>query len=186
VEGKPGGGVRSEQPPPGPRRATLLAAAFALWSVVACGGDDRQETAPPEPAVYAAIIRAAAADRPSDGTPVVFVGPLDEAESFPLDLQVSVVEALGDDATVRFVDKAEEAIDVDADDQPVLDDGVLLRLGPVPPSGSTVVVDAGRFLTGSEAWSLEFTVSERSDGWSARAGPERPIPTTTVPDFESG
>ena len=77
-----------------------------------------------------------------DETPIVYVTPFPNEKPIPLDVQVGVVDAVADNATVRFVDEEDQAIDKGAEGEPVVDDGVLVRIGTVPEEGTTVTVPA--------------------------------------------
>ncbi len=116
--------------------------------------------------MYTAILVTVAAAEPhAEETPIVYVAPLGNEKPIPLDVQVSVVDAIADDAVVRFVDEADQAIDKDAEDAPVLDDAVLVRLGAVPPDGATVTVPGELYRTQSETSPVEYKVTETADGW---------------------
>jgi hypothetical protein len=165
----------------GARRAAGVAVALAV-AVGGCGDDDDAASTPDESAAYAAVVRSVAEGTEAvERDSIVFVAPLGDTESFPLDVQVAVVEDVGDTATVRFVDEMEEAFDVDGETAAVLDGGVLVRLGPVTTSGTRTLVEAERYLTAGEAWALEFELTRRGDTWVARPGAERPVPATAAP-----
>jgi hypothetical protein len=91
--------------------------------------------------VYAAIVTSVAgAEAADESTPIVYVAPLGNDKPIPLNVQVAVVDSVADAAVLRFVDKAEQAINQDDDTEPVIDDAVLVRLGEVPESGASVNV----------------------------------------------
>jgi hypothetical protein len=115
---------------------------------------------------------------PGPDAVVVYVAPLGDGRPFSLDLQVAVVRKVGDAATVRFVDEFSEAIDVEADRKPVLDDGVLLWLGSVTSGDGVVTVEAERFRSAADGGALTFRLDEVGDGWDVSAGRERRAPTT--------
>lgn len=151
------------------RRLTFLAA--AMLAVNACGSDGTSATER-QAGVYAAVIRAVAAEDPQTATgdndvePVIYAGPLDEEVSIPLEVQAAVVEDLEDVGTIRFVDEPSEAVDDDEEDEPVLDDGTLVLLSGVP-DGSTPTVMTERYTTLDDT--ARFTArAERSGGeWTA-------------------
>ena len=121
--------------------------------------------------MYAAIVRSVAASEPveAEQTPIVYVTPFPNDKAIPLDVQVGVVDAVADDAVVRFVDKEDQAINKDSENQSVIDDAVLVRLGPVPPQGTTVTVAAELYRDENDITPTEFKVTEGPDGWVATA-----------------
>ena len=76
-----------------------------------------------------------------------------------------MVDAIADVAVVRFVDEAEQAIDQDGEGEPVLDDGLLVSLGSVPPDGSSVHVPGELYRTAADTSAVEYEVNETADGW---------------------
>jgi len=143
----------------------------ALVILASCGDDggSGDDTSSRESDVYAAIVRSVAADEPheEDETPIVYVTPFPNEKPIPLDVQVGVVDAVAEDATVRFVDEEEQAIDKDAEGEPVVDDGVLVRIGTVPEEGTTVTVPAELYHTANDIVPTEYEVTEGTDAWTA-------------------
>jgi ABC-type Fe3+-hydroxamate transport system substrate-binding protein len=167
--------VAASMPVPGvstPRLLVCIAVA-ALVFIAACGddsGSSGEGTSSRESDVYAAIVVAVAADEPHDEEtkPIVYVSPFPNEKAIPLDVQVSVVDSVADDAVVRFVDKEEQAINKSSDNQSVIDDGVLVRVGPVPEDGTTVTVPAELYHDENTIMPTEFKVTQGSDGsWVA-------------------
>jgi hypothetical protein len=91
-------------------------------------------------------------------------------------VQAGVVEELHDFATVRFVDDATDAIDEDDVRQPVVDHGVLVKLGPIPAAGDRVEVDAERYESNDSHEQYAVRVTRSGATWSAT------LETTTVRD----
>jgi hypothetical protein len=83
------------------------------------------------------------------------VAPFADQKSLPLETQAAVSADLKDQATVRFVDAVSEAVDAEASGAPAKD-GVVVALGPVPSTGSTVEVDAERYESESAHVSIRF------------------------------
>jgi hypothetical protein len=140
----------------------------ALLAAPACSDDDETpDSSSRDSDVYTAILDNVAAEQPveDEETPVVYVAPLGNEKPIPLDVQVSVVDATADIAVVRFVDEAEQAIDQDGDGEPVIDDGVLVSLGSVPPDGSSVNVPGELYRTAADTAVVEYEVSETANGW---------------------
>jgi hypothetical protein len=108
--------------------------------------------------------------------PLVFVSPLEEGRPFPLEVQATVIERLGARATIRFVDTQQQAVDAKVEDRPVLDGGVLLRLGRVPPSGEDLQVAGERYEQTDDWMTLRFSVRSQEDGWTAALVDRRPRP----------
>ncbi|HEX6312915.1 MAG TPA: hypothetical protein VF152_14980 [Acidimicrobiia bacterium] len=117
--------------------------------------------------VYAAVIRALAPDPP--GAPVeeldrtVFVGPADDEVDISIGVQASVVDDLEEFATIRFVDDEEEAIG-DDELETVINDGVLVLLGPVPP-GTPTTVRARRYVDADDMDRYRVTVEGSGENW---------------------
>ena len=153
------------------RWVALLVVGAAALAVSSCGDDggSSSDSSSRESEVYTAIVRAVAADEPQqeEQTPIVYVTPFPNDKAIPLDVQVSVVDSIADDAVVRFVDDEDQAINKDAQDQPVIDDGVLVRLGPVPAQGTTVTVPAELYVDENHITPTEYKVTEGADGWVA-------------------
>ena len=153
-------------------RLLVCVAVAALVFMAACGddsGSSGEGKSSRESNVYAAIVVAVAADEPHDEEtkPVVYVSPFPNDKPIPLDVQVSVVDSVADNAVVRFVDKEEQAINKDSDNQSVIDEGVLVRIGPVPEQGTTVTVPAELYHDENTIMPTEFKVTEGPNGWVA-------------------
>ena len=122
--------------------------------------------------IYAATIRAVVeddsptqrADRP------VFVAPLDSTKPIPLEIQAGVVDQLDEDeefASLRFVDKAAEAIDEGHPDQPVVQQGILVQIAPIATTGDDVVVRAQRYENAHEIRRYRVRVTRNGSIWRA-------------------
>jgi hypothetical protein len=149
----------------------------ALGALVACTGDG--DASKPEEdrmvAVYGAVILAVTGGRqPGETPPVVFAVPRSDAKAIPLPVQAALVDDLSKEVSVRFVDDDSEAIDGTVDDRPVKE-GVLLRLGPVPPTGDPVEVSADRYRTTTDQELLTLLVRSNGDTWLARVIDEAPL-----------
>lgn len=146
-----------------------MAALAVTLAAGGCGSDGPSpSTTEREARVYAAVIEALAPDGPEPSPEtdepdrVVYAGSLDVDGPIPLEVQAAVVEELVEFATVRFVDEKAEAIDDAEENEPVLEDGVLVLLGAVP-NGRSPSVTAERYVDRDDA--ERFRVSlERSDG----------------------
>ncbi len=95
----------------------------------------------------------------------MYVAPLGNEKPIPLNVQVAVVDSVADAAVLRFVDKAEQAINQDDDTEPVIDDAVLVRLGEVPESGASVNVPGELYRTKADAEPVVYVVNETANGW---------------------
>jgi hypothetical protein len=152
------------------RRLTpLLAITLAAAS---CGSDGTNAT-DREADIYVTLIRELAPSEPAERGPskeideldrVIFAGSLDEHQAISLEVQAAVVEQLEQFATVRFVDERAEAIDHTDDREPVLEDGVLVLLGPVP-SGRTPSVDAERYVDIDDSVHVRVTLGPEDGDW---------------------
>ena len=108
---------------------------------------------------------------PSDGgSRLVFVDHLGP-DKIALDIQVELVVRLADHADLRFIDSLEEAVDVDLEDRPVRDGGVLVGLGLVPDE--TPIEARGEVYLGpDEVHGWRFPMILRNGRWELRADPE--------------
>lgn len=152
------------------RRLTPLLA--LTLAAVSCGSNGTSAT-DREANVYVTLIRTLAPTEPAERRPgddsdepdrVVFAGPLDEQQAISLEVQAAVVEQLEEFATVRFVDEPAEAIDDTDNREPVLEDGVLVLLGPVP-SGRTPSVDAERYVDIDDSVHVRVTLEPADGDW---------------------
>jgi hypothetical protein len=171
--------VRSDMAPVWLRRSVRGLAAASLAVLAACGSsaaarnDGDQRVA----AVYRAVILAIADPQPdAEHKPVVFVAPRPDAKTIPLTVQASVVEGLADEVSVRFVDDDKEAIDGTVDGEPVKEEGVLLRLGPVA-AGDPVEVTADRYRTLTDQALVTLSARSNGEDWAARVISEGPLTT---------
>ena len=113
-------------------RVAVTLASIGL--VVGCTSDGEEPDTAHDAAVYRAVIldlvdRSAVALDDSEALPVLFVEGL--ASEVPLEVQVDVIADFADVYDVRFIDELEEAIETEADGQPVRDNSLLVGLGPV-------------------------------------------------------
>jgi hypothetical protein len=184
--------ARSSMPRParGGRRSVLRSCGvtmltLALVTMTGACSDDSSNRTERETELYAAVIRAVATDPVTGESRVVYVSPMDGGPTFDLGEQVAVVDDVGDDVDVRFIDDPDEAFDLTGVDEEVLDDGVLLLLGQVHRSGSSPVVPAQRFQSTSDGVAIDFALRRDADGWVAVSGPEQPVPTTAPDATES-
>lgn len=117
---------------------------------------------------YVAVVRWQLGTLPAppatdDTKPVVYLAPAD-GDPLSAGIQAAVVEAVKDEATVRFADTRKQAVDTGSADAPVKDGAVLLVVGRLPASSPpvdlqvevyrnesddhTVVVSIGQDVTG--------------------------------------
>jgi hypothetical protein len=162
------------------QRPLLLVPALALVAglVASCGSGEGPESDDRASAIYAAVIRSVVTEgtNAAEVDVPVFVAPTDPKAPISLEVQAGVVEELHDFATVRFVDDAMEAIDEDEVGQPVVDDGVLVKLGTVPTAGDSVVVEAERYESANSHDKVSVRVARSGESWTAK------LDATTVRD----
>ena len=98
-------------------------------------------------------------------------------------MQTELIDDLAGVAEVRFIDAIDEAIERPAEEggaAEVRDEGVLLRLDPVPEDGDRVELDVDRWLHSIDGAdeveevfeTLRFEVVSRGDGWQLVGEPE--------------
>jgi hypothetical protein len=128
--------------------------------------------------VYTAILRVVLLHSEQDA--VVFVAPFPDQKSVSLDTQVTVIGNLADEAKIRFVDAISEAVDADAAGSPAKE-GTVVLLGPVPPTGNAVEVEAERYESEDARTSILAKVRAVDDQWHAELVDEHTIPPSTSP-----
>ena len=152
----------------GTRRAASLLALFG--AIAACGDGDDPPVPPPDASTYAAAVAHFLPDAVQGEQPNVFVASLDEP--LALDEQVAVIDTIGDDYDVKFVDDDEAAIDESADGRPPRDDGLLIGIGTLPVEPPFVVrVEVYRSESDIEA--TMATMAWRTDHWDVAS--EEPV-----------
>jgi hypothetical protein len=119
-----------------------------------------------------------APDGEVDETPTVFVDHLNRDIDF--DVQVGLVSRYEDRYELRFVDALGEAVDEEAAQAPVRDEGVLVGLGSVP--------DASPFLVRAEVYrdqrridAYRFELVRWAGDWVLRDEPQAVEPEGFVP-----
>lgn len=155
--------------------ATLLTAVIPAMALgmTACD-DDKHPQAMVEPdEVYVAIIRWELA-RQADDTdasvvttentdlPIMYVITADGTQ-ISAKVQARVAAATVDDATVRFADSRDSVLNLDDDDQPVSDQGVLLSVEKIEPDSApqrTTEVTVYRSLVDQQTWELTVDAAE--------------------------
>jgi hypothetical protein len=141
-----------------------------MLSLGSCGSEATPDTER-DAEVYAAVIRALAAQAPPDVTAddapdrVIFVGPLDEESPISLEVQAATVEQFENAEIIRFVDHREEPIDSELPEAPVRDDGILILVGTVP-GGSAPSVDAELYVDRDDVTRFTATAQRQDGEWT--------------------
>lgn len=148
----------------------MVATLVAAIAVASCTEDD--DTGARQVAVLVAAIREVVADVPSADIdpplPVVYLVGAGEVE-FAATVQADVAEDLQDEVDVRFADDRDEAIDANAVDAPVPDEGVLLMVGEIP-DGDPIEVSIEMYRSEDDQPGIVvFSMSADDDGWSVTA-----------------
>jgi hypothetical protein len=161
-----------------PARCTWFLAMACVVAAGACGEGAAKARDDRTAAVYVAVLQEVLGPLPETNHKVVYVAPFADQKSLPLETQAAVIADLKDQATVRFVDAVSEAVDAEASGAPAKD-GVVVVLGPVPSTGSTVEVDAERYESESAHVSIRFRATVAGNRWAAEAVETHPIPPTS-------
>lgn len=154
----------------GARRGRALV--IALVALTACSSSGGS---PPTPVdrtvdVYEGIVRWTIGGLPSPPTtgveklPIVYVIAVD-GDPIAADSQVEIVRDLKDDATVRFADQRDEAIDDGVEGEPVRDGGILVLVGPVEDGTVPVDVDITLYRTASDERPMRLRLERRGEDW---------------------
>lgn len=162
------GGSRATPTRPSRWHAFVITAAL-LPALGACGDDDpaTDGDVTPAGAYTAMVIWQADQHEPvldDDGEemlPVVYVVTADDDE-IEVGVQAAVAEATADVAIVRFADQPGEAFDTNVDGEPVIDQGSMLSVGPLPSPAPVISVAVVRHLSADdvEPFDLEITATE--------------------------
>lgn len=154
-----------------------LVVVFAL-AVVACeDGEPASLHDVDESAAYTAIVQWQASeqepvvnDAGEEKLPVIYVVAAD-GDTIDVGVQAHVAAAADDVAHVRFADQSAEAFDDAAADGPVIDGGVMLMVGLMPPPAPTIDVEVVRFLSldTSEPLTLHISADEAASDASGTA-----------------
>jgi hypothetical protein len=150
------------------RAAIALVVALLL---AACGG--RGSGAPNESqrdaGVYQAVLSAVAEHEapPVAGNPPVIYAVPGTRDPIPAQVQVDVVKALKDSVTLRFADERSEAIDETKDGKPVHDEGLLVTLSPVPPTGTELQLPVDVYRNVNDQHRLTVSLTQGPTAWTA-------------------
>lgn len=151
-------------------------------SLAACSSSDTQARYRRDSGVYAAIVQSLVGTVPATapGAPV-YLSPIDDASSVPLEVQASVIKKLAPRIDAKFVDSRQQALDDSLAEVPVLDDGLLLVVPKVPASGETFELRVERYRTASDRSLVRIEVRDADPtalGWVARVLSEEPLTPT--------
>jgi hypothetical protein len=165
-------------------RVGLLFVAALLAVATACSGSAAKEKDTNVADVYTAVLRQLLPPPAGDEDKrVVYVAPFAEQKAFALETQVDVIANMAKEADVRFVDELSEAVVTDDPGTPAKGTEVLL-LGPVTATGTTgttVEVEAQRYLSESEQVKFRFQVSSSDETWTAEQIETVAVVPTTSP-----
>lgn len=159
-------------------RPLLALLAFALIAGACTGGStSADDPVQREIDIYSTAIRKVAViDRPELNDEqldtVVFVWPLAEVV-ISLDVQLGIVLALEDWATIRFIDEFEEAILVNEPNSPVRDNGVLVGLGDISEAAGEARLAADRYEQANQLVAFDLLLRRRAGEWSVVEPVER-------------
>ena len=154
-------------------RSACVSGAIALVALAPGCADGTSSPVGPKIGIYSAAIRwilrpPAGSNDPPPGRGTVYVEDVDDAR-LALEVEVGVVDALSGDATIRFIDGRQEAIDTTKPGDPVRGDGVLVGLGSLPPSlRSPVRLYVDRYTDADDVLAYELTVGRSGAGCARR------------------
>ncbi len=159
------------------RRCGVFLAAGLLVSLAACTSDDGPPKVTPDGA-YSAVVRWITTDQlpaPIDDTvPIIYIAT-EDGSAIGAGTQAAVARDTVDEATVRFADDRDDALELDTDLQPVKDAGVLVTLEPIEDEHFSVEHLTLTLYSDAEhttAW--ELTVSATSSGVTVTEATEQP------------
>jgi hypothetical protein len=139
----------------------VIAVAIAL---VACGGGD-EPTVTVNAATYSTVLAAQLPPPTPDEEPlpVVFVVSIGD-EPLSLEDQIEIVARHAETHDIRFVDDLAAAVDVEVDQRPVRDGGVVVGLGTIPAEGP-YVVRVETYRTHEDVTAQLVTVTPGAGSW---------------------
>lgn len=146
-----------------------------LAASAGCGSDDTDDTTR-QASAWEQVIRAVALDEAPRGEdeplPVVFALQAD-GDDVPAEVQVEVVNALIDEADLRFADDRENVVDLEQPGEPVKDDGVLVMMA-APPEGDgntagDVTVEVTRYRMTDEESTFAVELTGGAPSWTVAA-----------------
>jgi hypothetical protein len=152
------------------RRQLAMVAAVAVGAVAGCGGGGDASGPEPDASAYAAALAPSMPVADPEEHPNVFVAPFEE--TLALEEQVAIIEILGEDFDVKFVDDAASAVDTDAVGRPVRDDGLLIVLGTLPAE-PPYVVRVEEYRREDDVSARLVTLVWRTDRWVVAS--EQPV-----------
>ena len=163
------------------RVGALICAISAFLGITACGSDHKGPVSITTADAYSAAIRwyldsndAAPATSASgdNGDPLILYVAPDSGKAIDEQTQASVVSdlaAMTDRVTVRFADVRDDALDLEAPDVPVKDDGVLLIVGAVTEGPPPVDVDVAVYRNADDESTFTMRITTAGDSFRATA-----------------
>lgn len=156
-------------------RALFVAAILAVAGCASDDGDDPDlRTAGAFRAAFGWVIDTnwpvATSD---DAEPVLYIVSGD-ATSIPTNVQVAVVEQMRDEATLRFTDSRDDALDTDTPGEPVKEDGLLVTVGPVADEGSPIDMEVKVYRDETTHASFLLELAGSGDSWRVISSSEVP------------
>ena len=149
-----------------------MLAAAVVSAVVGCDDGADAPLPTPDASAYAAALAPFMPVADPEEQPNVFVAPFEE--TLALELQVAIIELLGEGYDVKFVDDPATAVDADAVGRPVRDDGLLIVLGTIP-NDPPYVVRVEEYHREDDVSAQLVTLVWRTDHWEvASEEPVRP------------
>jgi hypothetical protein len=148
-------------------------------SLSACSSSDTQARYRRDSGVYAAIVQSLVGAVPATApAALVYLSPIDDAGSVPLEVQASVIKKLAPRIDAKFVDARQQALDDSLAGVPVLDDGILLVVPKVPASGETFDLRVERYRATTDRSLVHVELRDADPtalGWVARVLSEEPV-----------
>lgn len=154
-------------------RSVLALACGVLAVGGACGNDDATDQIERHASAWEQVIRSVALAESApvgedDPLPVVFAHEISDDDT-PAQVQVEVVNALIDEADVRFADDPDVVIDDSEDGEPVDDDGVLLTMQPPPETGDRITVEVERYRTADDTVTVDVVLTGGAPAWAVES-----------------
>ncbi|MFA5565982.1 MAG: hypothetical protein WDA77_08625 [Acidimicrobiia bacterium] len=158
-----------------PLRMFLALVLFVAIGAAACSDDQGTKVDPNARTIeiYSTTIESVAAHmgastEKTDKPLLIFVNNLSD-NSLSAEVQLGVVLALEDWASIRFIDDLQEAIDTAAPMSPPKNEGMLIGLGNIGAGETTTRVYADSYVSDQETWVFDVSLVLRGGEWQLEA-----------------
>jgi hypothetical protein len=157
----------------------LVTALAVVGVLIGCGSSTEVDDTVRDASIYRSVIvdvvgRSGVVLDGVEDMPVLFVESFD-ADGIALEVQVEVVSSFFEQYEIRFIDRRDEAVDIDLEGLPVRPNSLLIGLGPIVVDGS-VDVRGELYLRADVVSAYRYTLARRDETWPIVGVPEEVEP----------